>query len=77
MSDSTPKCGWNEAAPNIDAACKTIKLVCIGCGKETAIEGGLLDRLPPPMVDRLVAFYSQCPACELKLKGWPVTINDQ
>jgi hypothetical protein len=56
---------------------KKIKLVCLDCGRETMVEGDRLDYWPPPMLDRLIAVYNQCPACELKFKGGPVTINDQ
>ena len=76
MSDATPKCGWNEAAPNIDAACKIIKLVCLGCGKETHIDATHFHDWPVS-TKRLVAVYNRCLACELKFKGGPVTINEQ
>ena len=57
---------------------KKIKIACLDCGRETMVEGGLdLDYFPPPMLDRLVVFCSRCPACELKFKGGPVTINEQ
>jgi len=53
-----------------------IKLVCLDCGRETYIDATHFHDWPLS-TKRLVAVYNRCPACELKFKGGPVTINDQ